>query len=157
MSVRVREVKAGVFCKFTYKMGNKGQEISWKHDQDGVISRSGRRHSPDADTGGAGAAGNVDKRDFDVNRPLLSRGEGSGARSTRLSSSGDDSEGEDEGRGTGRGSLLSDVVNEIRERDRRKVRMNVVRICSFIWGVLSWFVSTYPLCFYCSGGVFGLM
>ncbi|KAK2754850.1 putative monocarboxylate transporter mch1 [Arachnomyces sp. PD_36] len=116
-------------------MGSKGKRASWKHDQDGLIgasSTASRRHSPHT------TSGNVDKRDFDANRPLLHRGEGSSGRSTRLGFLDDsdcDGEGGDNERGGG--SLLSEVVDEIRERDRRKVRMNVVRTCSFIWGVMS--------------------
>jgi hypothetical protein len=116
-------------------MGNKGKKTSWKIEQEGggMVST------------GTGA-GRVDKRDFDANRPLLRSGEGSSGRSTALGDNdgdGDGSgEGEGEGYGRGRGgSVLSEVVDEIRERDRRKVRMNVVRTCSFVWGVMSWFVS----------------
>lgn len=112
-------------------MGNKGKTPSQEHGQDGMRSiSSGGRSS---------AAVKVDKRDFDANRPLLDNEGGPRGRSTRLGSFTDEDE-HDDGQGTGNGSLLSDVVNEIRERDRRKMRMNIVRTYSFIWGVLSWFV-----------------
>jgi hypothetical protein len=47
---------------------------------------------------------------------------------------GDD---DDDGRSDG---LLSEVVENIVERDRRKLRKEIVRIFSFVWGVISWFV-----------------
>lgn len=116
-------------------MGNKGKKPSQELGQDHIRSILSRGHSP----GNRSGAVRVDKRDFDANRPLLDNGEGPSGRSTRPGSFSDEDE-DDEGEGTGRGGLLSEVVNEIRERDRRKVRMNVVRTYSFIWGVLSWFV-----------------
>lgn len=115
-------------------MGKKGKRASWKQEpEQGMVSATSGRHSP-----GTGSA-RVDKKDFDANRPLLVRGEGSSGRSTRPGSSGED-ENDNDGRRGGGGSVLSEVVDEIRERDRRKVRMNVVRTCSFVWGVMSWYV-----------------
>ena len=111
-----------------------------------------------AEAGPGSGAGKVDKRDFDANRPLLLRDSGSASASGSAMGSSpasltddEDGDGEDERGGRGRGfglggaSVLSDVVDEIRERDRRKVRMNVVRVCSFIWGVMSWLVSLFLL------------
>lgn len=40
--------------------------------------------------------------------------------------------------GGGGDGLLSNVVEEIVERDRRKMKREVIRVCSFIWGVVSW-------------------
>lgn len=79
----------------------------------------------------------IDKRDFDANRPLLHdpSGDGDGVhwRSGSVSRlSGDDGL---DGRSDG---LLSNVVEEIIERDRKKMRREVVRVSSFIWGVVSW-------------------
>ncbi|KAL4868091.1 putative transporter mch1 [Aspergillus spectabilis] len=80
----------------------------------------------------------IDKRDFDANRRsstshepnveedhalLHSRPDSSLSMSNRFSDNND--------------GLLSDVVEEIIERDRRKMARKVVRICSFIWGVVT--------------------
>jgi hypothetical protein len=35
--------------------------------------------------------------------------------------------------------LLSDVVDEIVERDRRMMHVEVVRVVSFAWGVVTWY------------------
>jgi hypothetical protein len=80
----------------------------------------------------------IDKRDFDANRPLL----GGHAHGPLAHDSSDPS------RPTSRHSaiaysdaddgLLTDVVEEIVERDRRKLAKEVVRICSFVWGVITW-------------------
>jgi hypothetical protein len=77
----------------------------------------------------------IDKRDFDSNRPLLDdveqyRGTAHSpaeSRSTTDNDRGDDSDG-----------LLNDVVEGIVERDRRKLQKEVIRVCSFSWGVISW-------------------
>ncbi|KAG2417750.1 hypothetical protein HFD88_008969 [Aspergillus terreus] len=79
----------------------------------------------------------IDKRDFDANRPLL----GGHAHGPLAHDSSDPS------RPTSRHSaiaysdaddgLLTDVVEEIVERDRRKLAKEVVRICSFVWGVIT--------------------
>lgn len=91
----------------------------------------------------------IDKRDFDAHRPLLSEGEEasgrgrgrgralSGSRVTRIPVDGGD--GDDDGRSDG---LLSDVVEEIVERDRRRLKKEIVRFFSFVWGVISWWVVT---------------
>lgn len=76
----------------------------------------------------------IDKRDFDTNRPLLD-GHGDGIdgveRDNQLSRPGTSlSDGED--------GLLNNVVDEIVERDRRKMAKEVVRISSFALGVISW-------------------
>ncbi|THC89118.1 hypothetical protein EYZ11_011435 [Aspergillus tanneri] len=81
----------------------------------------------------------IDKRDFDTNRPLLD-GDGSGMdraahghlyiRPGSGHSTGSRFTDGDDG-------LLNDVVDEIVERDRRKMAKEVVRVCSFVWGVIS--------------------
>lgn len=88
----------------------------------------------------------IDKRDFDANRPLLQDGdedgyEGqrtpgkrhsrTGSRRSRASSLSGNLAASDEG-------LLSNVVDEIVERDMRKMHMEVVRVISFVWGVITW-------------------
>ncbi|EAW13174.1 MFS transporter [Aspergillus clavatus NRRL 1] len=77
----------------------------------------------------------IDRRDFDANRPLLH---------------GVDADDEDRGRSRpdswlsafpslndGTDGLLTNVVDEIVERDRRKMAKEVIRVCSFILGVVS--------------------
>lgn len=76
----------------------------------------------------------IDKRDFDRNRQsgsphepndlLGSRPHSSLSMSNRFSDNND--------------GLLSDVVEEIVERDRRKIARKVVRIGSFVWGIVTW-------------------
>lgn len=91
----------------------------------------GRSMTPSHSPGGS----LIDKRDFDSNRPLLddveqNRGTAlspAESRSTTDNDRGDDSDG-----------LLNDVVEGIVERDRRKLQKEVVRVCSFSWGVISW-------------------
>lgn len=86
----------------------------------------------------------IDKRDFDAHRPLLRdvdsdrlRQGGSRSRSeSRISRrsanpDGDGDEGGDDG-------ILSDVVEGIVQRDRRKLERDILRVCSFSWGVVSW-------------------
>ncbi|KAJ9269304.1 hypothetical protein DTO212C5_4576 [Paecilomyces variotii] len=86
----------------------------------------------------------IDKRDFDANRPLLHAsivdGDGDervyqppGARSRSRHSRPSTEDGLD-GRSDG---LLSDVVEEILERDRMRMKREVVRVSSFVWGVVS--------------------
>lgn len=97
-------------------------------------------------SGSKGHAGPpIDKRDFDANRPLLQDGEGDGynedgsprlSRSpaaSRLSVSSRPSRQSDDG-------LLSDVVEGIVERDRRAMQREVIRLMSFVWGVITWYV-----------------
>ncbi|RAK96613.1 MFS transporter [Aspergillus ibericus CBS 121593] len=72
----------------------------------------------------------IDKRDFDTHRPLLNdvdarREEQQPRPGSRLSATNNDD------------GLLNDVVDEILERDRRKMAKEVVRVCSFAWGVIS--------------------
>lgn len=94
----------------------------------------------------------IDKRDFDANRPLLQDVDAepdTGDRSPDLGparlragsrSSGDDGIGmrNDDG-------LLSDVVSELVERDRRMMHVEVVRVGSFAWGVVTWYGILYFL------------
>lgn len=89
----------------------------------------------------------IDKRDFDANRSLLaSDQEGSNEewnpelvqsrpRSHYSRRSGDSRRGAGSDDG-----LLSDVVEGIVERDRRKMHKEVVRVISFAWGVVTWYV-----------------
>lgn len=79
----------------------------------------------------------IDKRDFDTNRPLLDGHDGGGIDGAEHDNhhfsrpgSSLSNDGED--------GLLNNVVDEIVERDRRKMAKEVVRICSFAWGVISW-------------------
>lgn len=80
----------------------------------------------------------IDKRDFDDNRPLLhdidagvhGTGEGRSRSDSRLSAIRT-LDGSTDG-------LLNNVVEEIVERDRRKMAMEVMRVCSFVVGVISW-------------------
>lgn len=82
----------------------------------------------------------IDKRDFDANRPLLARHgyveddddeESSEPRISRLSAESDGSERLRDG-------LLNEVVENIVERDREKMKKEVTRVMSFVWSVLSW-------------------
>ena len=87
-----------------------------------------------------GSSAVIDKKDFDLNRPLLtSRGDDTDEDGRRRWSSS--SREEDD-----RASTLSDVVGEIVERDRKLMRGEVVRVSSFIWGVLSAYGITTPPC-----------
>ncbi|KAL4889589.1 major facilitator superfamily domain-containing protein [Aspergillus ambiguus] len=80
----------------------------------------------------------IDKRDFDAHRPLLDgrrhgapiQASAESSRPTSIHSASIRYSDADDG-------LLSDVVEEIVERDRRKMAREVVRICSFIWGVIT--------------------
>lgn len=87
----------------------------------------------------------IDKRDFDANRPLLGDVSADGhpvergplqsrsrSKSSWQSANRDDGNDSDDSNG-----LLSDVVEGIVERDRRKMEREVVRVCSFAWGVIT--------------------
>ncbi|KAH1488839.1 putative monocarboxylate transporter mch1 [Aspergillus fumigatus] len=79
----------------------------------------------------------IDKRDFDDHRPLLhdidtgidGTGDGRLQSDSRLFAFRNLDGGSD--------GLLNDVVDEIVERDRRKMAMEVMRVCSFAVGVIS--------------------
>ncbi|KAJ5527388.1 hypothetical protein N7513_011547 [Penicillium frequentans] len=91
------------------------------------------------------STGHVDKRDFDANRPLLEDGNIDGPnlgsnpaigrsragsrRSRRSSRSGLGATSDD--------GLLSDVVDGIVERDRRKMHKEVIRVISFVWAIIT--------------------
>ena len=86
--------------------------------------------SPPPSTRPNGNGVHIDKRDFDANKPLLrdsspdecdSSGSGSGRRFLD----------EDE-------DFMSDVVDGIIERDRRKLKREIVKGFSFFCAVLSW-------------------
>lgn len=74
----------------------------------------------------------IDKRDFDQNRSLLRDSDDNEDRrsETRPLAEYDRRDSSD--------GLLNDVVEEIVERDRRKIAKEVVRVGSFVWGVISW-------------------
>ena len=88
---------------------------------------------------GSSGRGNtpIDKRDFDAHRPLLREVDSEYGRpsptESRLSrtpvnnGNADDTDG-----------LLHNDVEGFVERDRRKMHKEVVRVCSFVWGVVSW-------------------
>ncbi|PLB38036.1 MFS transporter [Aspergillus candidus] len=74
----------------------------------------------------------IDKRDFDQNRPLLA-GQEAGSHADDRSNSPSGSGwrlSRDDG-------LLNDVVGEIVERDRRRLAREIVRISSFVLGVVT--------------------
>ncbi|KAJ5945676.1 hypothetical protein N7454_002515 [Penicillium verhagenii] len=93
----------------------------------------------------AGHIETIDKRDFDANRPLLEDGNMDGRnqgpssaigrlragshRSQQSSLSGFGPTSDD--------GLLSDVVEGIVQRDRRKMEKEVIRVISFVWGVIT--------------------
>lgn len=89
----------------------------------------------------------IDKRDFDANRPFLVDGNGNGifsgrrrrtrSESSRISPLSNGSDEFSDG-------LLSNVVDGIVDEDRRKLKLETVRICSFIWGVV---------CCLCAGSI----
>ncbi|KAJ5817636.1 Major facilitator superfamily domain general substrate transporter [Penicillium robsamsonii] len=86
----------------------------------------------------------IDKRDFDANRPLLQdidteQGTGDrGAEPSRLSPRSRNSWGSgNAGFPRSDDGLLNDVVEEIVERDRRKMQKEVIRVLSFGWGVVT--------------------
>ncbi|KAJ5413031.1 transporter mch1 [Penicillium sp. CMV-2018d] len=81
----------------------------------------------------------IDKRDFDANRPLLhdldteqDTTDRSAEPSRRHSWSPANHE-----LGRSDDGLLSDVVGEIVERDRRRMQKEVIRVLSFGWGVVT--------------------
>lgn len=85
----------------------------------------------------------IDKRDFDANRPLLQNIDAeqdttdrNAEPSWRYSRRGSRSSGND---GLSDDGLLSDVVEEIVERDRRRMQKEVIRVLSFGWGVVTWY------------------
>ncbi|KAJ5160166.1 transporter mch1 [Penicillium canariense] len=87
----------------------------------------------------------IDKRDFDANRPLLQDADAEGSngdwspelgRSRPVSHYSRRSGRSHRGIGSDDG-LLSDVVDGILERDRRKMHKEVVRVISFAWGVVT--------------------
>jgi hypothetical protein len=89
----------------------------------------------------------IDKRDFDANRPLLLASDQGGSneewnpdpdRSRPISHYSRRSGDSRRGVGSDDG-LLSDVVDGIVERDRRKMHKEVVRVISFAWGVITWY------------------
>jgi hypothetical protein len=93
----------------------------------------------------------IDKRDFDANRPLLqdiNAGHDTNERNPKASrpgsrhsrSSADDVLGlrADDG-------LLSEVVEELVERDRLRMQKKVIRVLSFGWGVVTWYVIPYSM------------
>ena len=79
----------------------------------------------------------IDKRDFDTNRPLrrdaANAGPDEGGEQQPETRPSADSSRRDSNDG-----LLSDVVEEIVERDRQNIAKEVVRVGSFAWGVVSW-------------------
>ncbi|KAJ5456767.1 hypothetical protein N7530_012041 [Penicillium desertorum] len=81
----------------------------------------------------------IDKRDFDANRPLLQdidAEQDTADRSVERSRRHSRSSGND-GLLRSDDGLLSDVVEEIVERDRRKMQKEVTRVLSFGWGVVT--------------------
>jgi len=89
----------------------------------------------------------IDKRDFDANRPLPLASDQEGAnegwnpefgRSRPVSHYSRRSGESRRGAGSDDG-LLSDVVDGILERDRRKMHNEVIRVISFVWGVITWY------------------
>lgn len=76
----------------------------------------------------------IDKRDFDQNRSLLQDNDNENGNEAVVETR---SSAENERRDSSDG-LLNDVVEEIVERDRRRIAREVVRVGSFIWGVISW-------------------
>jgi hypothetical protein len=82
----------------------------------------------------------IDKRDFDARQPLLERHRQHGdavSQTSRLSVSDVDYDTiSDDRRNDG---LLYEVVEGIVERDRRRMRGEVIRVISFVWGVITWY------------------
>lgn len=90
-------------------------------------------------TGSIGQAPAIDKRDFDTNRRSSTAHESAAQEDeallhsrprSRLSVGNRFSDNDD--------GLLSDVVEEIVERDRQRMRREFVRVGSFVWGVITW-------------------
>lgn len=78
-----------------------------------------------------GVQASIDKRDFDQNRSLLRDYEVNDERADETRPSAEERRDSSDG-------LLNDVVDEIVERDRKKIAREVVRVGSFVWGVISW-------------------
>jgi hypothetical protein len=91
----------------------------------------------------------IDKRDFDANRPLLQdidAEQDTADRSVEQSRRHSRSSGND-GLLRSDDGLLSDVVEEIVERDRRKMQKEVTRVLSFGWGVVTWYGNCSLYCY----------
>ena len=89
----------------------------------------------------------IDKRDFDANRSLLQHidaEQDTTDRSAEPSRRHPWNPGNHE-LGRSDDGLLSDVVEEIVERDRRKMQKEVIRVLSFGWGVVTWYGKPFPL------------
>lgn len=95
------------------------------------------------------STGHVDKRDFDANRPLLEDGNIDGPNLGSNPANGRSRAGSRRSRRSSRSGLgatsddglLSDVVDGIVERDRRKMHKEVIRVISFVWAIITWYVS----------------
>ncbi|KAJ5952104.1 Major facilitator superfamily domain general substrate transporter [Penicillium vulpinum] len=80
----------------------------------------------------------IDKRDFDANRPLLQDIDADSADPSAEPSRRHSRSSTSDGFGLrSEDGLLSDVVEEIVERDRRKMQKEVIRVLSFGWGVIT--------------------
>ena len=75
----------------------------------------------------------IDKRDFDQNRSLLRDSDDNEDRQPETGRPSAEYDRRDSSDG-----LLNDVVEEIVERDRQRIAKEVVRVGSFVWGVISW-------------------
>ncbi|KIA75665.1 mch1-like transporter [Aspergillus ustus] len=78
----------------------------------------------------------IDKRDFDAYRRSSTSQESDANEDDPLLHSRPDSSTSNRFSGSN-GGLLTDVVEELVERDRRKMAREVVRIFSFVWGVVT--------------------
>ncbi|GMG16150.1 unnamed protein product [Aspergillus oryzae] len=85
-----------------------------------------------------GRDSSIDKRDFDTNRPLLAIYDSGGDTECRDLHSRPESRISARRYSDGEDGLLNDVVEEIVERDRRRLAKEVVRICSFALGIVTW-------------------
>lgn len=83
----------------------------------------------------------IDKRDFDANRPLLQDIDTEQDTTDRSAEPSRRHSWNPANHELGRSDdgLLSDVVGEIVERDRRKMQKEVIRVLSFGWGVVTWY------------------
>ncbi|KAF7589276.1 putative monocarboxylate transporter mch1 [Aspergillus hancockii] len=79
----------------------------------------------------------IDKRDFDMNRPLLTSHDPGVDTETRHLDSRPESRISARRYSEAEDGLLNDVVEEIVERDRRRLAKEVIRICSFALGVIT--------------------
>ncbi|GMG37963.1 unnamed protein product [Aspergillus oryzae var. brunneus] len=84
-----------------------------------------------------GRDSSIDKRDFDTNRPLLAIYDSGGDTECRDLHSRPESRISARRYSDGEDGLLNDVVEEIVERDRRRLAKEVVRICSFALGIVT--------------------